>query len=245
MVHDLFEHDAYETMAEVLDGCDIGAVLDVGAYVGSACDRLLEVFPESVIYAFEPVRESFERLSGRMAGEPRVTPVNLAVGDRDGEVEILINGQPDTSSALPPTEACVRYHGEKVRAAHRECATMVTLDRWAQRNPGVPISALKIDVQGLELSVLKGARGLLASSVLAVLSEAQLSPIYEGGASFAEIDLFLREQGFVLHQVCRIASGGPEQRTTCCDALWVRADVHERYVERVSGAAPVTAGATA
>ncbi|MCB9847866.1 MAG: FkbM family methyltransferase [Phycisphaeraceae bacterium] len=243
MVHELFEHDPYEMMAEVLRGRPVGRILDVGAHAGSASLRLLDAFPGAEVFAFEPVEASHRKLVGRSRTEPRLHPERLAVGQRSGEIEIQVNALADTSSALAPTASCARYHGGKVREDHRELVRLVSLDDWARERGAGAIEAMKIDVQGLELAVLHGAERLLGSSVLAILSEAQLTPLYEGASTFSEIDLFLRERGFELHQVCRIASAGPEQRTTCCDALWFRADVLDGFVERVTGAELAGSGA--
>ena len=57
---------------------------------------------------------------------------------------------------------------------------------------------LKIDVQGGELNVLKGALDLLRE-VSIVLTEVEFSAVYEDQPLFADIDKFLRDQGFFLH----------------------------------------------
>lgn len=243
MVRDLHELDAFETMAEILRDDTPGHILDVGAHAGSSADRLLRLFPGAQVTAFEPVGATFDRLAARFRDEPRLRTIRSAVGARGGEIEIHVNGLSDTSSALAPTEACERYHGDKVRADHVERVPIVTLGAWASEAGCDDIGAIKIDVQGLELDVLRGAEPLLRSSVRVVISEAQLAPIYVGASTFSEIDLFLRGHGFVLHQVCRIASGGAERRVTCCDAMWVRADVHASYVDRLAREAAAPIGA--
>lgn len=94
------------------------------------------------------------------------------------------------------------------------------------------VDFIKIDVQGYELEVLKGADRLLCESVAAVYSEAQMVPLYEGAALYSDIDQFLRRRGFEMYRIQEIFSNGPEERTTCCDALWVRSDVLAGFVQR-------------
>lgn len=60
------------------------------------------------------------------------------------------------------------------------------------------IDLLKVDVQGAELDVLKGAANKLAG-VLLVESEVEFLPTYKGQPLFADVDAFLRAQGFMLH----------------------------------------------
>lgn len=243
VVHDLHELDAFETMAEILRPDYPRHILDVGAHAGSSAERLLGLFPGAQVTAFEPVGATFDRLSSRFRDEPRLDAIRSAVGARDGETDIHVNGLSDTSSVLAPTKACERYHGDKVMAQRLERVPIVTLDAWAAGAARQDVGAIKIDVQGLELDVLRGAETMLRSTVRVVISEAQMAPIYVGASTFSEIDLFLRGCGFVLHQVCRIASGGAERRVTCCDAMWVRADVHASYVERCSRDAAMSIGA--
>lgn len=69
-------------------------------------------------------------------------------------------------------------------------------------------------------------------SVGADYSEAQMVPLYEGAALYPDIDHFLRGRGFEMYRIQEIFSNGPEERTTCCDALWVRSDVLAGFVQR-------------
>lgn len=82
---------------------------------------------------------------------------------------------------------------------------------------------MKLDLQGLEARALSGA-GAFLDSITAVYAEAQIVPLYDGAATLTDIDMLLRSRGMVLHQIHHIFSNGVEQQTTCCDALWLRAD---------------------
>jgi FkbM family methyltransferase len=62
---------------------------------------------------------------------------------------------------------------------------------------------LKIDVQGAELAVFRGARARLARAV-AIQTEVSFIPLYEGQPAFGEIDVELRAQGFVPHTTAAV-----------------------------------------
>jgi hypothetical protein len=98
---------------------------------------------------------------------------------------------------------------------------ITTLDAWAQRAGVRKIDILKIDVQGLEMPVLRGARGLLEAGVTGIVCEAQLVQEYEGASTFNEIDAFLRGAGYTLHQIHSLSHRGPEMQTSCLDGLWL------------------------
>ncbi len=63
---------------------------------------------------------------------------------------------------------------------------------------------LKLDVQGAELDILKGAQKLL-DRVVVVNTEVEFVPLYKGQPLFADVDAFLRSRGFLIHSIPGIA----------------------------------------
>ncbi len=63
---------------------------------------------------------------------------------------------------------------------------------------------LKVDVQGAELDVLKGASRTLGHAAVVEL-EVEFVPLYEDQPLFAEIDSHMRSHGFLLHKFADIA----------------------------------------
>jgi hypothetical protein len=74
---------------------------------------------------------------------------------------------------------------------------VVCLDEWLQTSGHGLIDAMKMDVQGAELDILKGASRAL-DSVRMLMAEVHLNKMYDGAALFGEVDGFLREHDFEL-----------------------------------------------
>lgn len=223
----LFPYDAFDIIS-LLVGDEPGvSVLDVGANVGEVAARLAAVLPRADVYAFEPDPATFASLESAAAAEPRIHARRLAVGDRAGRVTLQVMSDHRYSSVLPLTQTSLRQYEGSVTPSGRLEVPMVRLDHWAgTEGVGRPL-AIKVDVQGLELDVLRGAEGLLPG-VLAINAEAQLVPQYEGAATYADIDLFLRARGFSLYQIHEVWPLGPERQHVCLDALWLSAAGLER-----------------
>jgi hypothetical protein len=82
---------------------------------------------------------------------------------------------------------------------------VVPLDQWAEAQSVTDISFLKIDTQGSELDILEGSRHVVKNCV-GVQVEVEFSPIYHNQPLFADVDAWLRKQGFHLWQLTELTS---------------------------------------
>jgi FkbM family methyltransferase len=133
-----------------------GAVaLDIGANAGAYALVLGRwVGPSGHVYAFEPVPASFDGLARHVALNglvSTVTPVRAAVGDREGPAPLRLAGTPGESRLAGSATA---DDGATVDV------DMTTIDAFCARTGIVP-DFIKIDVEGAELDVLRGARETL------------------------------------------------------------------------------------
>ena len=158
---DLFFQGFYEPEVSWLVGQLIGpghVVIDAGANFGWFTLLLADlVGPTGAVHAFEPVPSTFDGLQSnlRLNGEPpQVRCCLSALGERNGEVEMF------TFAELGPAYSSLSTLGLEEYSV--VMAEMITLDSyWAKRGTS-PIRLLKIDVEGSELSVLRGADSILA-----------------------------------------------------------------------------------
>jgi FkbM family methyltransferase len=176
-------------------GADFASVLDVGGHHGQFTLFALERFPRASIVTFEPQAEGAAKIREVTAGEPRVRLENFALGAEPGSAELNISKRSDSSSLLPIGSGQVEaFPG--TQATSTETIQIETLDNLLPEAPAAP-ALLKIDVQGFELDVLRGAERTL-KSIDEIFVECSFVELYSGQPLIGEIVAHLAERGFSL-----------------------------------------------
>lgn len=198
----------------------IKTLIDVGAHSGEFSSAMHAVVPDAHIYAFEPLPECRERLMKRLGGNGTVEHFPVAIGDSSGTIEFWRSSFAKASSALrmsPLHQSAFPWSAKNDRIT----VPMDTLDHCIGDRDLPGKVFLKIDVQGYEDRVLKGATQVLRR-VDYVLVETSFRPLYEGEAQFHEIYDMLRQAGLMyagnMEQLLSPEDGSVLQ----ADALFVR-----------------------
>ncbi len=151
---------------------------------------------QAEVVGFEPDAAALASLDARKGPHERYFP--HAVGD-GGRHTLRVCQAPGMTSLLEPDPATLAlFHGfpDWGRVLERVELDTVRLD-------DVPETAgadlLKLDIQGAELMVLRHATARLAEA-LVVQAEVEFLPLYQGQPLFADVDAFLRGQGFAFHR---------------------------------------------
>jgi FkbM family methyltransferase len=154
------------------------------------------------VVGFEPNPEALARLNAQKG--PLEIYLPNAIGD--GKRHTLhICAAPGMSSLLKPNPAVLNlFHGfplwgQVQRTIEVETARLDDIPETA----GVDL--LKMDIQGAELMVLRDAESRLRD-VLVIQTEVEFLPLYQGQPLFSEMELFLRERGFVFHRFYPVVS---------------------------------------
>jgi FkbM family methyltransferase len=172
-------------------------VVDIGAHDGDFTGRLSAWCPVTAAILAEPLPGKTDALRRRFpSNEVRIFAG--ALGDADGTTTFRINALDSTSSLLrasrdQPDMAALPL-GEEVAIP----VAIRRLDDVFEESGMGRVDVLKIDVQGAEHLVLRGATKTLARTRLAWI-ECSVRPLYEGSATFAEIIDLMDEAGFGLH----------------------------------------------
>lgn len=148
-------------------GSDL-TVFDVGANVGHYTTLLSKKVPEiKHLYAFEPHPTTYPLLVANTQDIGCLTCVNVALSDHPGEVVFYDRADKQSSShASLHSRIFSAVHG----VPHVEyTVTAETLDQFCSERAISCIDFLKIDVEGHELEVLKGAKSMLRDGKIAVI----------------------------------------------------------------------------
>ncbi|MEG4071187.1 FkbM family methyltransferase [Microcoleus sp. Pol14C2] len=164
-----------------------------------------EIFaPHLTIYGFDVDADACEASNTALEAQPinyTEKHIPLALANSVGESTLYVTKDPMCSSLYPPNEPYIeRFSGlpELVNLDFYVGIETTTLDEFCKSEGIEEIDFLQIDVQGAELQVLQGASQILGKSILAVQAEVEFSHLYKNQPLFADVDIYLREQGFTL-----------------------------------------------
>jgi FkbM family methyltransferase len=186
IVRGSYETDEIAWVRRLLKPGDVG--LDVGAHIGFFTMQLAAmVGPSGRVYAFEPFDENAELLERSVAenrfGE-RVVFTRAAVGAASGSVTLTFAAETlNSGGAYLLRDGAAPLTGNIARQVPLIALDQLTLPR--------PVRFIKMDVEGAEPQVLRGAERLLSNDRPVILSE--LHPIQLRRASGTTADDFLAQ----------------------------------------------------
>jgi FkbM family methyltransferase len=142
-------------------------VFDVGANIGDYSKMVLKYLPESTVYSFEPNPNTFKKLKDSSTSN-RCFPVNLGLGDTIQESSIYsYENEHDSQHASLYEGVITGIHSSK--KAIKIPIFISTLDAFCEEHKIGKIDFLKIDTEGHELSVLKGAVSMLSKGSIDII----------------------------------------------------------------------------
>lgn len=191
----------YTYLLQLLKNHQINCILDVGANEGQYAQKLIKYGYQGEIHSFEPVASTYKILSANTAKHPQWKAYNYALAAIDGTSEIHISENTVSSSLLEIEETHLSAAPDS-KYLKKETIQLKKIDSIFEeelnlRNKNV---FLKIDTQGFEMEVLKGADNVL-KNIIGLQLELSITEMYKGEALFDEIIAYLKQRAFVLHQL--------------------------------------------
>jgi FkbM family methyltransferase len=192
--YDRVVRDANRLFAAKARELGIKSVFDIGANVGQFAKELRANGYAGHIVSFEPTSAAHAKLT-RIAADDSLWDIapRVALGDRDGDAEINVSANSESSSLLTVLDRSVKAEAQSAFTGC-EAVAVRRLDSIIRPEWNSPFG-FKIDTQGYELHVLRGARESIKQSRL-ILVEMSLVDLYNHGVRFAELYKYLEDQGF-------------------------------------------------
>ena len=198
----------------------IHTVIDVGASNGGFAGRARAIFPDAMIYAFEPLGHSFNDLKEKFRDDKNFSAFQIAVRHRKEEVAFYENEYSGSSSLLKMAD----LHKEAYPYPASEKKIFVkgdTLDNIFHKTGLREKVMLKVDVQGAENLVLEGARETL-SKVFLIFSEVSFNTLYRGQILFNGFNRMVEKEGFFLAGIENISRSTVDGAFLQGDAFYLR-----------------------
>lgn len=132
-------------------------LVDIGGFVGNYSAAFLRRFPDATVFLVEPSKPHMERAQATLAGKPRVHFIESAVSDFEGTA--TLHKPADVSGLASLSHRRLEHH--RMRMDREEIVRCTTVDAIFAGEHIERVELMKIDVEGHELAVLKGAAGAL------------------------------------------------------------------------------------
>lgn len=185
---------------DLINHFSINKILDIGANQGQYGKQMRQLGYKGIIVSYEPMTLAFNLLKQASKMDQHWHAYQLGLGDLDKNLKINISQNSFSSSILDVMESHTDPFPDSSVVDHEEI-TVKKLDSifstiYKERDK----IFMKIDTQGYEMLVLKGAKNSL-SKISGVQLEMALTPLYQGEKTYKEIIEFMEDKGFHLYSV--------------------------------------------
>jgi FkbM family methyltransferase len=174
-------------------------VLDIGGNIGQTALRIgQKTGLTGKVISFEPYPDTFKKFERNLSLNPSYKNVikveNMGIGDKQDRLRMYRDCTTNSGGN--------RIVHEKVNAATEFVEVKVdTLDNYLEKSGLKKIDFIKIDVEGFELNVLKGAVSALLTYKPRLFIEVNESNLNEQGSSIKELLLFLEKNNYSITDV--------------------------------------------
>ena len=208
---------------------NVNLIFDVGANAGQFGVLLREIGFDGKIISFEPLSDAREILLNISKNDPLwQIALQTAIGEENGEIEIQIAGNSQSSSVLDMLDTHVRAAPDS-KYIGKEKVALRKLDSIApDYMDSNSIAFIKIDTQGYETQVMNGAKKLM-SQIVGLQVEISLVPLYKGQCLFDEMLKKLKNDGFELWSISTVFSDPNTAQLLQVDATFFRTPSNNSY----------------
>ncbi len=200
---------------------NVKTIFDVGANIGQTSLFLSNHFPQADIFAFEPIKDTYELFKNNSKNLPKIQPFNYAFGSQETQKLIQLRENSELNTLVNSKNTAV-IEEKKV-----ETVTIKTLDNFCKSKNIDKIDILKMDVQGYELEVLYGADYYLKNNLISfIYTEIDFNPDNQECQYFEDINKLFQQNNFRLSGFYEFFRWGENKRYFgFCNALFVNCNL--------------------
>ncbi|PIE57149.1 MAG: FkbM family methyltransferase [Desulfobulbus propionicus] len=201
LIHIKRNHPNIESHLKILfDFLNINVVFDVGANDGQFGNMIRENGYKGYIVSFEPVPVIYKNLESNSCDDLKWLTYNYALGSKNKNMEINVTRATGFSSFLDPNKYAKKIRGKEVPVTNKKIVEIKKLDDvFSEIISCLSVEKsnifLKMDTQGYDLEVFKGARNVI-DKIVALQSEISILPLYEGMTNYINTLTEYRKEGF-------------------------------------------------
>lgn len=193
-------------------------VFDVGANIGDVSILFARlVSSQGQVHAFEATSKTFKQLQMAVvnSGHTNITINHIAVADREAVLDLHVYPEKQSgwnTLAVRP----LQNYGIDVKPTHIEPVQAITIDEYCRLRNIAQIDLLKIDVEGAEYQVLRGAEQMLREGKVGCCIFEFGQTTFDMGNDPSEIHRFLKSCGLHVQNIVRrdpIFPGGKRVET--------------------------------
>ena len=193
-------------------------VFDVGAYQGQFTDDLLRLIPNARVWALEPTAQQALKLNNKYS-KPNITVLTEAVSDFCGQAQLFENTDASTNSLFPVDNSVDKTHtwgNGRLQEIASQIINVRTLDAITRSENVHHIDLLKLDIQGAEPNVIRGASELLKRKAInLVYTEMITTPTYRNQCDVGAFISTFQQHGLCLFNIYNLISASNGQLLQC------------------------------
>jgi len=193
-------YQKYITKSKLITLANDAVIFDIGANIGSMSLAFAKLTPDGQVYAFEPTTYAFIKLKENLSLNPslaeHINTIQMFASEEtasDHKIEAYSSWKIDGSA-----ESAHPLHGGTLKTDQEKNIPAISLDDFCDENRIQRLDCIKIDTDGHELKVLKGATRTIGKFQPIVIFEIGLYIIQEHGIEFEEYLEFFADHGYTL-----------------------------------------------
>jgi FkbM family methyltransferase len=136
-------------------------IFDVGANKGEYTKKLIQYYPNSQYYCFEPNKNTYNKLKHNLNKYKNVKLYNLGLGEKEG-IDFLYSPANDLNSTLSS-------NNNMFNDSFKQKVKNTTIDNFVYEKNIDRIDFLKIDTEGTEIDILKGAKNSIKNKKVNII----------------------------------------------------------------------------